>query len=144
MSTSGTLTLELHAMPEEVMRGVEELRAFGREHQIEENALFGLALALEECGTNIVHYACHDQAHEQFCVIFERSAETLTIELRDHGPAFDPTNAVVLEPAATDDDCSPGGWGIHLARHYMDEIRYTREDDENVLRMIKRLAPHAA
>lgn len=133
------LTLELQATPEEVMRAVEQLRAFGREHQVGEKTLFGLALALEECGANIVHYACRDQAHEKFHVSFEHHAGTLAIELRDRGPAFDPTRAPARDPAAADDDRPPGGWGIRLVRHYMDEIRYAREGDENVLRMIKRL-----
>ena len=133
------LTLELQATPEEVMRAVEQLRAFGREHRVDEKALFGLALALEECGANIVHYACRDQADERFRVSFERSAGALAIELRDRGPAFDPTSAVARDLDATGDDRPPGGWGIHLVRHYMDEIHYAREGDENVLRMIKRL-----
>ena len=74
------MTLELQATPEEVMRAVEQLRLFGREHQVEEKALYGLALALEECSANIVHYACQDEPHERFRVIFERDDETLTIE----------------------------------------------------------------
>ena len=139
MPAERVLTLELQATPEEVMRGVEQLQAFGREHQVEEKALFGLALALEECGANIVHHACHDQAHEKFRVTFERTADTLSMELRDHGPAFDPTSAVARDLAAADADRPPGGWGIHLVRHYMDEIHYAREGDENVLRMIKRI-----
>jgi anti-sigma regulatory factor (Ser/Thr protein kinase) len=133
------LTLELQATPEEVMRAVEQLRAFGREHRVDEKALFGLALALEECGANIVHYACRDQADERFRVSFERSAGALAIELRDRGPAFDPTSAAARGLDAADDDRPAGGWGIHLVRHYMDEIHYAREGDENVLRMIKRL-----
>jgi len=141
MTAPRVLTLELRATPEEVMRGVEQLQAFGREQQVEEKALFGLALALEECSANIVHYACHDQPHEQFRVTFEHCADTLAIELRDHGPAFDPTSAVARDLASTDHP--PGGWGIHLVRHYMDEIRYAREGDENVLRMIKRIARRA-
>jgi len=64
----------------------------------------------------------------------------VTIELRDRGPEFDPTQVPVVEPAAGDDDRPPGGWGIRLVRHYMDEIRYAREAGENVLRMTKRLA----
>jgi len=143
MMATRVLMLNLHATPEEVMRGVEQLQAFGREHRVEEKALFGLALALEECSANIVHHACHNQAQEQFRVTFERSAEALAIELRDHGPAFDPTSAAEGDLAAVDDERSPGGWGVHLVRHYMDEIHYTREGDENVLRMIKRLAPNA-
>ena len=143
MTATRVLTLELHATPEDVMRSVEQLQAFGREHRVEEKALFGLALALEECGANIVQHACHDQAHDQFRVTFERNAQALAIELRDHGPPFDPTSAAVRSPAAADDERPPGGWGIQLVRHYMDEIHYTREGNENVLRMIKRLAPNA-
>ena len=51
------MTLELHATPEEVMRAVEALQEFGREKQIPDKELFGLALALEECGSNIVNHA---------------------------------------------------------------------------------------
>lgn len=132
------LTLELQATPQEVMRAVEALRVYGREHGLEEKALFGLALALEECGANIMHYACGDRAQERFRVRFEHGAGALTIELRDRGPAFDPTSAAARDLDG-DGDRPPGGWGIHLVRHYMDEVRYAREGDENVLRLIKRL-----
>ena len=44
------------------------------------------------------------------------------------------------EPAADDDDRPPGGWGIQLVRRYTDEMRYTREAGENVLRLTKRLS----
>jgi anti-sigma regulatory factor (Ser/Thr protein kinase) len=137
MPATRVLTLELQATPEEVMRSVERFQAFGREQQIEEKTLFGLALALEECGANIIRHAYQDRAHERFRVSFERTANILAIELRDHGPAFDPTSAIARD--LTDEDRPPGGWGTHLVRHYMDEIHYTREGDENVLRMIKRI-----
>lgn len=133
------LALELQATPREVMRGVEQLQAFGRAHQVEEKALFGLALALEECSANIVHYACGDRPHEKFRLSFERSATALAIELRDHGPEFDPTRAPAPDPAEALDDRPPGGWGIFLVRQYTDEIHYAREGGENVLRLIKRL-----
>jgi anti-sigma regulatory factor (Ser/Thr protein kinase) len=132
-------TLELQASPDEVMRGVEQFRAFGREHGIDEKALFGLALALEECGANIVHHACGGQAQEKFRVSFQCAAGLVVIELRDRGPAFDPTSAAARDLADAGGDRPPGGWGIHLVRHYMDEVRYAREGGENVLRLIKRL-----
>jgi serine/threonine-protein kinase RsbW len=135
-------TLELQATPQDLMRAVEQLQDFGRKHQVDEKALFGLALALEECGANIVHYACGDQAQEKFRVSFEFGAGALSIELRDCGPAFDPTSAAARDLDGSDGDRPPGGWGIHLVRHYMDEVRYTREGDENVLRMVKRLQSH--
>ncbi|HVQ32157.1 MAG TPA: SpoIIE family protein phosphatase [Vicinamibacteria bacterium] len=137
---SPRFTLELQATPADVMRAVEAVRVFGRERQVDEGTLFGLALALEECGTNIVTHACGGRAHERFRVAFERTAATLEIEVRDCGPAFDPTQSVARELPTTDEDRPPGGWGLQLVRHYLDEVRYSREGDENVLRLVKRVA----
>jgi anti-sigma regulatory factor (Ser/Thr protein kinase) len=62
----------------------------------------------------------------------------MLIELRDAGPPFDPTQMRVLT-GPPEDQRAPGGWGIPLIRRYIDDIAYTREDDENVLRLTKRL-----
>jgi len=132
-------TLELQAIPEEVMRCVDQLRAYGREHGIDEKVLFGLSLALEECGANIVHHACGGQAQEKFRVSFLRTDDTVVIEIRDCGPAFDPTSAAARDLDDAHGERPPGGWGIHLVRHYMDEVHYARVGGENVLRLVKRL-----
>ena len=132
------MTLELHATPEEVMRAVDALQQFGQARQIPERTLFGLALALEECASNIVNHAYQRDARQTFRVTLEHTGSAMVIELRDRGPAFDPTQAPVPEPEAADDDRPPGGWGIHLVRHYTDEMRHTRAGGENVLRLTKR------
>jgi serine/threonine-protein kinase RsbW len=133
------MMLELQATPEEVMRAVEALREFGHANQVPVPALFGLALALEECGSNIVNHSLKGDPQKRFQVIMERTGTGLTLELRDPGPEFDPTKAIVVETREGDDDRPPGGWGIVLVRRYMDEIRYRRENGENVLRLTKRL-----
>ena len=132
------MTLELRASPEEVMRAVEAWEQFGQARQIPERTLFGLALALEECGSNIVNHALRGDPRQTFRVTFDHTGSAVVIELRDRGPGFDPTEAPVRESAANDDD-RPGGWGIQLVRRYTDELRYTREDGENVLRLTRRL-----
>jgi len=132
--------LEMHATAEEVMRAVEALQQFGREKQLGEKEIFGLALALEECGSNIVEHAYGGDSRQKFQVILEQTGRVVTIELRDHGPEFDPTQQRATEPASIEDG-PIGGWGIPLVRRYMDEIRYRREADENVLRLTKSLAP---
>jgi len=132
------MTLELYATPEEVMRAVEALQGFAQAHGVPEKTIFGLALALEECGSNIVNHALQRDARQQFRVAFRHTHDSFIIELRDHGPEFDPTATGDRLPLAEDDDL-PGGWGIHLVRRYTDEIRYTREGDENVLRLTKQL-----
>ena len=87
------MTLELHATPEEVMRAVEALQAFGQAREVPASVLFGLALALEESGSNIVNHALRRDSHQTFRVSLEQTANALTVELRDRGPAFDPTQA---------------------------------------------------
>ena len=131
------MTLELRATPEEVMRGVEALQAYGEEREINSKTLFGLTLALEECASNIVNHALQRDATRSFQVSFDTVGGRVVIELRDSGPEFDPTAKPDREPSPDDDDEPPGGWGIQLVRRYTDEIHYARPPGENVLRLIK-------
>ena len=135
------MMLQLHATPEEVMRAVEAVQEFARNLALDEKSIFGLGLALEECGSNIVNHAYKRDASRTFQVSIERSNDDIIIELRDHGPEFDPTRRVENTPVLNPDDRPPGGWGIQLVRHYMDEMDYRRENDQNVLRLRKRIVP---
>ena len=130
------MTLELHATPTEVMRAVEALQEFAQAQGLTEKDIFGLALALEECGSNIVNHALQRDAHQTFQVMIDRSGSAFVIELRDAGPEFDPTAAPSREASAEDDE-APGGWGIQLVRRYTDQVQYTRKAGENVLRLTK-------
>jgi len=134
------MKLELHATPEEVMRAVEAMQAHALAQGVPENMIFGLALALEECGSNVVNHALQRDAAETFQVTFQRAGDSFVIELRDHGPAFDPTTAAPRKPQAEDDDL-PGGWGIELVRRHTDKILYERDGSENVLRLVKQITP---
>ena len=134
------MTLELHATPEDVMRAVEAWREFARSRRISEEITFGLALSLEECGSNVVNHALKRDARQTFRVTFERVADGIFIELRDRGPEFDPT--AVPEPGSERNlDDFPGGWGLHLVRRYTDEFCYRRQAGENILRLGRRLTP---
>ena len=136
------MTLELHATPEEVMRGVEALQRFGHEKNVPEKVMFGLALALEECGCNIVNHALHHDAERTFHLQVAYRDGFISVELRDGGPEFDPTRAPA-ETAEPSEDRPPGGWGIPLVRHYTDRIEYRRENNQNVLLLVKRVQPPA-
>jgi len=136
------MMLELHATPEEVMRAVETLQEFATARGVPEKTVFGLALALEECGSNVVNHALQRDPLKKFQVVIESTSDTFAIELRDRGPEFDPTAAAERKPQA-DEEGPPGGWGLQLVRRQMDEIRYRREAGENILRLTKRLVPAA-
>lgn len=132
------MTLELQATPQEVMRAVETLEQFARAKGVPEKTVFGLMLALEECGSNIVNHGLQRDAGQKFQVTIEQTPDTFVVELRDRGPAFDPTAAADREQPKEDD--APGGWGIQLVRRNIDEMQYTRVDGENILRLTKRVS----
>ena len=136
------MTLKLQATAEEVMRAVRTLQQFAQADGVPEATIFGLALALEECGSNVVNHALRRDARQTFQVCIEHTGDSLVIELRDRGPAFDPTLAPGRMPNA-DSDAEPGGWGIQIVRRYTDEIHYVREGNENVLRLTKRVSSSA-
>jgi len=121
------------------MRAVEALQKFGREQNLSEETVFGLALALEECGSNIVEHGLNGDARQKFRVTMERRGNEIRIELRDSGPKFDLTAFSRPSMPARDED-PPGGWGIQIVRGYTDGISYKREHDQNVLLLIKSVA----
>ena len=120
------------------MRAVEALQEFAPTQGVPDKLVFGLALALEECASNVVNHGLQRNPAKTFKVRFGREGDAFTIELRDNGPAFDPTAARPRKVRAEDDDL-PGGWGIELMRRQMNEISYRHESGENVLCLRKRL-----
>jgi anti-sigma regulatory factor (Ser/Thr protein kinase) len=132
------MTLELRATPEEVMRAVEALQEFAHTQGVPEKAIFSLSLALEECASNVVNHSLQRDAQQTFQVSLEHTGAEFVIELRDAGPAFDPTAAPERAAQAADDDL-PGGWGIQLVRRSIDLIQYKRDAGKNVLRLTKQI-----
>jgi len=139
VAAARNVRLRLRPTPEEVMRSVAQLRTFGEEHGVEEKVLNGLAVALEECASNVARYSGLDPAAEFFEVELERNDDGLAIELRDAGTPFDPTARNAPDYAPGESLNPEGGWGIELARRFTDEISYRRAGGGNVLRLSKRL-----
>ena len=61
--------------------------------------------------------------------------------MEDDGVAFDPRTLPAPPAPQRIEDVVPGGQGVHLMRHFTDEIRYRREGDRNVLTLVRALAP---
>lgn len=97
-----------------------------------------LNLALEEAVVNVMNYAYPaDQVGD---ISIEAYAEDSYIQfvITDNGIPFDPT-ASGPEPdiTASVEDRNVGGLGIFLVTHLMDEVKYKREIDRNVLTLKK-------
>jgi len=58
-------------------------------------------------------------------------ARSLTVTLRDTGPAFDPTGSAEPDFSLPVQERKIGGMGLHLAIRGVDEFFYRRVRDEN-------------
>ena len=99
-----------------------------------------MMLVCEEVFINICHYGFPDgqpRLPVDIEAAVDERAGCLHLVFSDQGIAYDPLshNAKKVDPT---DEQRKGGLGILLMRKYMDNLRYTRADGRNILRMTKR------
>jgi serine/threonine-protein kinase RsbW len=121
------------------MHAVDAFRAFANAQHLSASDIFALSLGLEECASNIVRHAYGGNASQGFRVTCEATADTVTLTLCDQGQPLD--DAVLNEPVPVKSSDSVGGWGLHLARSFLDRIEYARRGNENIWRLTKHLVP---
>jgi anti-sigma regulatory factor (Ser/Thr protein kinase) len=136
---SAVLEIVLKNRPEEKRRLLVALESFVGTHHLPKPVFQAADLVLEEHLTNVMSYAYDDRQEHEIRVRLEASATQLVIEVEDDGRAFDPTQAPEVDTSLPLDQRPIGGLGIHFIRRCMDEARYQRRANRNVLRMIKRL-----
>ena len=129
--------------PEEKRRLLAALESFVGTHQLPKAVFRAADLVLEEHLTNVMRYAYDDRWEHEIRVRLEASPSQFVIEVEDDGRAFDPTQAPEVDTSLPLDQRPIGGLGIHFIRRCMDEVRYQRRANRNVLRMIKRLPASA-
>jgi len=123
-----------------------EVEAFGKQNRLPAAVLSRLRLIFDELISNVVRYACADGAEHDIEVHLEMAGQRLIATLVDDGPAFNPLEAPPPQTTASLREREPGGVGIHVVRHLVDEASYERRGRSNVLRLgipLERQAPPA-
>jgi len=93
-------------------------------------------LALEEAVSNVMLYAYPD-GHGFVFVEFAQTPASIIFTITDSGIPFDPTQKPEADISLSAEQREIGGLGIHLVRKLMDEIRYERIDNKNILTLVK-------
>ena len=96
-------------------------------------------LALEEIVANVMLYAYPDNKSGQVMVESWRADDKICFSISDSGKPFDPTQQKEADVTLSAEEREIGGLGIHLVRQLMDEVRYERKDEKNVLLLVKSL-----
>ena len=124
------------------LNNLETMRHFVEESaralHVDQDTAFDLAQAVDECATNIVEHGYQGQPGS-IEIEIDRAGENLAIVLRDHAPPFDPTGVPPPDLTLPLEEREPGGLGVYLARHMVDEMRHRAlPDGGNELTMLKR------
>ena len=97
-------------------------------------------LALEEAVTNVMLYAYPGKSGQVFVEFVrypEKEAEKIIFTISDAGIPFDPTRQPPVDTSLSAEERAIGGLGIHLVNQLMDEVKYERVEDKNVLTLVK-------
>jgi anti-sigma regulatory factor (Ser/Thr protein kinase) len=106
----------------------------------EKGAIRKMELASEEALVNVINHG-YAGRKGKVEIGLKWTPGHVEIVVRDWGPPFDPlANAPNVDPEAPLDERGIGGLGVYLMRQVMDEVVYKRENETNVLIMVKRFS----
>lgn len=136
MSEAGAdLHLRLPPDPDRLADVTGAIEELGEREQWPPEFLFRMNLVLEEMTLNVMTHGRSAGASE-LEVVVTCKADTVSIEIIDDGPRFDPlSDAPQPDTDAPLDERPVGGLGVHLVREMMDRIDYRYEDGRNRLLM---------
>ena len=97
-----------------------------------------IEIAAEEAFVNVFHYAYETRTGDIEVACGLEDNEKFVIELADSGVPFDPLSRAEPDISTGVMDREVGGLGILLIRKLMDDVRYRRTSEKNILTLVMR------
>lgn len=129
-----TSEIRLPARLESLHSAVAMVRAEARQRGIAASRISSLELAVEEAVVNICHYAypAGDGVFEIRCISDNSYFFT---EIIDHGISFDITSLPDPDITIDIEKRQTGGLGVYFIKKFIEDVKYRREGDKNILRL---------
>lgn len=96
-------------------------------------------LVIEEAVVNIIFYAFTDDEKHNINITIALYKSRITITFIDAGIPFDPLTHGKPDISSAAKDRAVGGLGIFLISQIMDEMLYTRKNNQNILTLTKNI-----
>jgi len=133
------IKIELLNQLEQLTKLAEVIETFGEDNNLPMNVVFDINLSLDELVTNIILYGYNDKNTHTIEVLLEKEGNKVEITLVDDGQEFDPTKKEKPNLDLEVEDKGIGGLGIHFVKTKMSDIKYKREENKNILTLIKEI-----
>jgi serine/threonine-protein kinase RsbW len=135
--TEQTTRLVLPSHIEAVADGAAVATDFIQSCGVEEEAAFGIDMAVREAITNAMVHGNKEDEAKTIEVTLNCLGRELEIEVRDQGEGFDPTS--IPDPTDPANILKTSGRGIFLMRTFMDEVQWSmRPEGGTTVRMTKK------
>jgi serine/threonine-protein kinase RsbW len=128
-----TVSFKLKNDLSELDRLNEYFEGFKSSVGIEERCTHHCKLGMEELFTNICSYGFPDKKEHWIHFTLWKEKEGVVIRVEDDGIPFNPIEMPEPNLGGGVEDREVGGLGIHLIKHFYNEIEYQRVDNKNVI-----------
>ena len=103
-------------------------------------AMTQIDVVIDELFSNIAYYAYQpDVGPVTVTVDIEEDPVTVAITFYDNGKPFNPLESADPDVTLSAEDRKIGGLGIFLVKKTMDEVTYEFKDNQNIIRIKKRI-----
>ena len=130
--------VKIPADPKQINKGIEPITKFLKENGADHSLIYKMELAMEEILVNVASYA-YDTGLGEIYIRYEllESPRAIQITVIDDGIPFDPLSTKDPDITASLAERKIGGLGIFITKKTMDEMKYDRRRNQNVLIMKK-------
>lgn len=116
------------------------VRQFAHAAGFDEREVSMIELAVEEALVNIISYGYPDRAGSITIESQKTEPNGIRLIIQDKGVAYNPlTNSKHFDESASLESRTVGGYGIFFILKIMDEVDYRRENNCNILTLVKYL-----
>ena len=123
---------EFKANTKELNNVISYLDDYLNKNNISKKIVNQLELVIEELFVNICNYA-YEGKSGYFKITLENNDNKIIITLEDEGIKFNPLEKEEPDTTLSIEERNVGGLGILLAKKNLDNIKYRREDNKNIL-----------
>jgi serine/threonine-protein kinase RsbW len=108
-----------------------------QKHQVPDETVFDLKLAVDEACTNVITHGYKGMDPGSIILSFRIEPDRILVQITDFGHVFEPVEAPKPDVEAALEDRELGGLGLYLIYQTMDNIDYQSSEDGNTLTFTK-------